>query len=214
VHGIPTLGLRFFTSTVRDRTRARLLRRHCDFRREAGSRRARRDFWRRQQVRDFTYVATRSPPSVRSAAARIGASVFDVCTGKGRRCGPSRKQGRFIPDRARRISPAGALREVRVSIGDRRRAAEQLGFRAATARPTVWQLHLSASASRGTQTSSRRLKPVTGRVCRKPSPSSGLVRWRDIELVAARRRYPAYSGRARGTKKRRARVWCGAILLG
>lgn len=88
-----------------------------------------------EQVRDFTYVgdAVRALERARTAAS-TSAPVFNICTGKGTsvRALAETMADLYQMDIATCYRPARSG-DVRISIGDPRRAAEQLGFRAQTA---------------------------------------------------------------------------------
>jgi len=87
-----------------------------------------------EQVRDFTFVGD-AVAALRRAltVASTNAPVFNVCTGKGTSVRALAKilAALYQTDIAAYYSPARSG-EVRMSIGDPRRAAEQLGFRAET----------------------------------------------------------------------------------
>jgi UDP-glucose 4-epimerase len=88
-----------------------------------------------EQVRDFTYVGDAVGALDRAlTAASTSAPVFNVCSGKGTavRALAETMAQLYETDFAAYYRPARSG-EVRISIGDPRRAAEQLGFRAATA---------------------------------------------------------------------------------
>ena len=88
-----------------------------------------------EQVRDFTYVGDAVGALDRAlTAASTGAPVFNVCSGKGTavRALAETMAQLYETDLAAYYHPARSG-EVRISIGDPRRAAEQLGFRAETA---------------------------------------------------------------------------------
>jgi UDP-glucose 4-epimerase len=88
-----------------------------------------------EQVRDFTYVGDAVVALRRAlSAASTEAPVFNVCTGKGTtvRALAETMAALHQTGFAAYHSPARSG-EVRISIGDPRRAAEQLGFRAETA---------------------------------------------------------------------------------
>jgi UDP-glucose 4-epimerase len=88
-----------------------------------------------EQVRDFTYVGDAVGALDRAlTAASTSAPVFNICTGKGTsvRALAETMAGLYQTDITAYYSPARSG-EVRISVGDPRRAAEQLGFRAETA---------------------------------------------------------------------------------
>jgi UDP-glucose 4-epimerase len=88
-----------------------------------------------EQVRDFTYVGDAVAALARAlTAASTSAPVFNVCTGKGTtvRALAETMAALFRTEIDAYHSPARSG-EVRISIGDPRRAAEQLDFRAETA---------------------------------------------------------------------------------
>ena len=88
-----------------------------------------------EQVRDFTYVgdAVRALDRALSAAS-TSAPVFNICTGKGTsvRVLAETMAELYQTDITAYYSPARSG-EIRISVGDPRRAAEQLGFKAETA---------------------------------------------------------------------------------
>ena len=88
-----------------------------------------------EQVRDFTYVGDAVGALKRAlTAASTSAPVFNVCTGNGTsvRALAKTMAELYQTDMTVCYSPARSG-EVRISVGDPRRAAEQLGFRAETA---------------------------------------------------------------------------------
>jgi UDP-glucose 4-epimerase len=88
-----------------------------------------------EQVRDFTYVGDAVGALDRAlGAANTSAPVFNICTGKGTsvRALAETMAQLYRTDITAYYSPARSG-EVRISVGDPRRAAEQLGFRAGTA---------------------------------------------------------------------------------
>jgi UDP-glucose 4-epimerase len=136
VHGIPTLGLRFFNLYgPRQDPRSPYSGVIAIFAERLARGEPVEIFGDGQQVRDFTYVGDAVSALCRALpAASIGASVFDVCTGKGTTVQTLAETmaGLYQTELVAYHRPARSG-EVRVSIGDPRRAAEQLGFRAATA---------------------------------------------------------------------------------
>jgi UDP-glucose 4-epimerase len=135
IHGIPTIGLRFFNlygprqnpqspySGVIAIFAERLL--HGE---------PIEIFGDGEQIRDFTYIRDAVSALWQAMqAATTNAPIFNVCTGKGTSV---RGLAEIMADLCRTelviyYRPARSG-EVRVSIGDPRRAAEQLGFRANT----------------------------------------------------------------------------------
>jgi UDP-glucose 4-epimerase len=88
-----------------------------------------------EQVRDFTYVGDAVGALDRAlSAASTSAPVFNICTGKGTsvRALVEIMAELYQTDMTAYYSPARSG-EVRISVGDPRRAAVQLGFRAETA---------------------------------------------------------------------------------
>ena len=136
VHGIPTLGLRFFNLYgPRQDARSPYSGVIAIFAERLARGEPVEIFGDGQQVRDFTYVGDAVSALCRALpAASIGASVFDICTGKGTtvRALAETMADLYRTELVAYHRPARSG-EVRVSIGDPRRAAEQLGFRAATA---------------------------------------------------------------------------------
>lgn len=87
-----------------------------------------------QQVRDFTYVGDAVGALHRAIpAASTGAPVFNICTGKGTsvRALAETMAELYQTDITAYYSPARSG-EARISVGDPRRAAERLGFKAET----------------------------------------------------------------------------------
>ena len=85
-----------------------------------------------EQVRDFTYVGDAVGALNRAlTAASTNAPVFNICTGNGTsvRALAETMAELYQTDITACYSPARSG-EVRISVGDPRRAAEQLGFRA------------------------------------------------------------------------------------
>ncbi len=136
VHGIPTLGLRFFNLYgPRQDPRSPYSGVIAIFAERLAHGEPVEIFGDGQQVRDFTYVGDAVAALCRALpAASIGASVFDVCTGKGTTIQTLAETmaGLYRTELVAYHRPARSG-EVRVSIGDPRRAAEQLGFMATTA---------------------------------------------------------------------------------
>jgi len=88
-----------------------------------------------EQVRDFTFVGDAVGALEQAlSAASTNAPIFNICTGKGTsvRALAETMAELYQTDVTACHSPARSG-EVRISIGDPRRTAEQLGFRAETA---------------------------------------------------------------------------------
>ena len=136
VHEIPTVGLRFF-NLYGPRQDAKspysgVIALFAD-RLKLGE--AVEIFGDGEQVRDFTYVGDAVGALDRAlGAASTSAPVFNICTGKGTsvRALAETMAQLYRTDITAYYSPARSG-EVRISVGDPRRAAEQLGFRAETA---------------------------------------------------------------------------------
>lgn len=135
VHGIPTIGLRFF-NLYGPRQDARspysgVITIFAD--RLAGG-----DpieiFGDGEQVRDFTYVGDAVAALCRALpAASTDAPVFNVCTGRGTTVrGLAETMAALYRTELVAYYRPERSGEVRVSIGDPRLAAEKLGFRAKT----------------------------------------------------------------------------------
>lgn len=135
MHRIPTVGLRFFNlygprqdprspySGVITRFADRLIRGEPV-----------EIFGDGRQVRDFVYIGDAVAALVRAlAAASTSAPVFNICTGKGTsvRALAQTMADLYRTDLVAYYRPA-RCGDVRMSIGDPRRAAEQVGFRAET----------------------------------------------------------------------------------
>ena len=135
IHGIPTVGLRFFNlygprqdplspySGVISIFAERLLRREPV-----------EIFGDGEQARDFTYISDAIRALCQAMrVATTKALVFNVCTGKATSVGGLAQimAGLCRTELVvhRRLARCG---EVRISVGDPRRAAEQLGFTAQT----------------------------------------------------------------------------------
>jgi UDP-glucose 4-epimerase len=136
VHGIPTVGLRFFNVYgPRQDSRSPYSGVIAIFAERLSHREPVEIFGDGEQVRDFTFVRDAALGLCRAMrSATPNASVFNVCTGNGttvralaETMAALYRTELVICHRAPRSG------EVRVSIGDPRRAAEQLGFRAYTA---------------------------------------------------------------------------------
>ncbi len=136
VHGIPTLGLRFFNLYgPRQDPQSPYSGVIAIF----ADRLARGEpveiFGDGQQVRDFTYIGDAVSALCRALpAANTGGSVFNVCTGKGTtvQALAETMAGLYRTELVAYHRPARSG-EVRVSIGDPRQAGEHLGFKAETA---------------------------------------------------------------------------------
>ena len=136
VHEIPTVGLRFF-NLYGPRQDAKspysgVIALFAD-RLKLGE--AVEIFGDGGQVRDFTYVGDAVGALDRAlGAASTSAPVFNICTGKGTsvRALAETMAQLYQTDITAYYSPARSG-EARISVGDPRRAAEQLGFRAGTA---------------------------------------------------------------------------------
>jgi UDP-glucose 4-epimerase len=88
-----------------------------------------------EQIRDFTYVGDAVGALDRAlTAASTSAPVFNICTGKGTsvRALAETMAELYQTDITAHYRPARSG-EARISVGDPRRAAEQLGFKAETA---------------------------------------------------------------------------------
>ncbi|MGB9648426.1 MAG: SDR family NAD(P)-dependent oxidoreductase [Stellaceae bacterium] len=135
VHQIPTVGLRFF-NLYGPRQGAQspysgVIALFADRLRLGGPVEI---FGDGEQIRDFTYVGDAIGALDRAlTVVSTNAPVFNVCTGKGTsvRVLAETMADLYQTDIAAYYSPARSA-EVRISIGDPRRAAEQLGFRAET----------------------------------------------------------------------------------
>jgi UDP-glucose 4-epimerase len=135
VHAIPTVGLRFFNlyGPRQDRCSP-----YSGVIALFAERLARGEpveiFGDGQQVRDFTFVG--DGVAALGRALRVvsaDAPVFNICTGKGTTVRAlAEMMARLYRTNLAAIYRPARSGEVRVSIGDPRRAAEQLGFRAET----------------------------------------------------------------------------------
>jgi UDP-glucose 4-epimerase len=136
VHGVPTVGLRFFNLYgQRQDPRSPYSGVITIFADRLGRGAPVEIFGDGDQVRDFTYVGDAVAALCRALpAARTSAPVFNVCTGRGTtvRTLAETMAGLCRTELVACYSPP-RRGEVRISIGDPRYAAEQLGFRAATA---------------------------------------------------------------------------------
>jgi len=136
VHEIPTVGLRFF-NLYGPRQDAQspysgVIALFADRLRLGESLEI---FGDGEQVRDFTYIGDAIGALDKAlAAASTSAPVFNICTGKGTsvRAVAEIMANLYQIDMTACYSPSRSG-EVRISIGDPRRATEQLGFRAETA---------------------------------------------------------------------------------
>jgi UDP-glucose 4-epimerase len=135
VHGIPTVGLRFFNLYGR---RQNPQSPYSGVVTIFADRLARSEpveiFGDGQQVRDFTYVGDAISALCRALpAASIEAPVFNVCTGKGTTVDAlARTMATLYRADAAVIYRPPRPSEVRVSIGDPTLAARKLGFTAKT----------------------------------------------------------------------------------
>jgi UDP-glucose 4-epimerase len=151
VHGIPTVGLRFFNLYGRGQD-ARS--QYCDVITIFANRLARGDpvkiFGDGQQVRDFRYIDDAISALCRALpAASVVAPVFNVCTGKGTTV-QALVQTMATLYRAKAVAIHRPARsgEVRVSIGDPALAARRLGFTAKTALPAGLAMTFDLPSSR------------------------------------------------------------------
>jgi UDP-glucose 4-epimerase len=135
VHEIPTIGLRFFNA-YGPRQDAQspysgVIALFADRLRHGEPLEI---FGDGEQVRDFTYVGDAVAALGRAlTAASTNAPVFNVCTGRGTtvRALAETMATLYRTGLEAYHSPARSG-EVRISIGDPRRAADQLGFKAET----------------------------------------------------------------------------------
>jgi len=133
VHGIPTVGLRFFNLYgPRQDSRSPYSGVIAIFAERLSRGEPIEIFGDGEQVRDFTFVGDAVSGLCRAMrSATPHAAVFNICTGKG---ATVRALAETIAalNRTELVICHRAARsgEVRISIGDPRRAAEQLGFRA------------------------------------------------------------------------------------
>jgi UDP-glucose 4-epimerase len=136
VHGIPTVGLRFFNLYGR---RQDPQSPYSGVITIFADRLARGEpieiFGDGQQVRDFTYVGDAVSALCRALpVANVGAPVFNVCTGKGTTVQAlAEKMAALYRTELFAVHRPARSGEVRVSIGDPALAARQLGFTAETA---------------------------------------------------------------------------------
>lgn len=135
VHRIPTVGLRFFNLYGRRQDGqspySGVITRFAD---RLAHGEPVEIYGDGEQVRDFTYVGDAVSACIRALPkATTGAAVFNICTGKGTtiRGLAEIMAGLYRTEFVAYHRPARAG-EVRVSIGDPRRAAAELGFIAET----------------------------------------------------------------------------------
>src|SRR5215470_12340775 len=135
VHEIPTVGLRFFNLYgPRQDAQSPYSGVIALFADRLRRRRPVEIFGDGEQIRDFTFIDDAVTAFGRAlTAVSTDAPVYNVCTGKGTtvRALAETMAGLYGVDLVVCHSPARSG-EVRVSIGNPRRAAEQLGFRAET----------------------------------------------------------------------------------
>jgi UDP-glucose 4-epimerase len=135
VHGIPTVGLRFFNLYgLRQDPRSPYSGVIAIFAERLVRGEPVEIFGDGEQVRDFVYVGDAVSALGRAMArASTGAPIFNVCTGKGTTVQvlAETMAALYRTELVVNHRPA-RCGEVRVSIGDPRRAAEQLGFAAET----------------------------------------------------------------------------------
>ena len=151
VHAIPTVGLRFFNLFgPRQDPQSPYSGVITIFAERLAHREPVEIYGDGNQVRDFTYVGDAVAALCRALpAASPGAPVFNVCTGKGTtvRALADTMATLYRTELTVLHRPARSG-EVRVSIGDPRHAAEQLGFRAATTLADGLVVTLKATGSR------------------------------------------------------------------
>jgi UDP-glucose 4-epimerase len=135
VHGIPTVGLRFFNLYgPRQDPNSPYSGVIAIFADKLARGEPVEIFGDGQQVRDFTYVGDAVLALGQALrAVSTSASIFNVCTGKGTTIEALAKKiaALYRTELVAYHRPARSA-EVRVSIGDPRRAAERLGFKATT----------------------------------------------------------------------------------
>jgi UDP-glucose 4-epimerase len=135
VHGIPTIGLRFFNLYgPRQDRRSPYSGVIAIFADRLASAEPLEIFGDGQQVRDFTYVGDAVSALCRALpAASLSAPVINVCTGRGTtiRSLAETMAALYGTELLINYRPA-RLGEVRVSVGDPYYAAATLGFRAET----------------------------------------------------------------------------------
>jgi len=136
VHGIPTVGLRFFNLYgPRQDPQSPYSGVISIFADKLARGEPVEIFGDGQHVRDFTYIGDAVSALCRALpAASTSAAVFNVCTGKGTTVQvlAETMAGLYRTELVAYHRPTRAG-DVRVSIGDPRHAAEHLGFRAETA---------------------------------------------------------------------------------
>jgi UDP-glucose 4-epimerase len=135
VHGIPTIGLRFFNLYgPRQDPRSPYSGVIAIFADRLANGEPIGIFGDGEQVRDFTFIGDAVAGLCRALpAADTSAPVFNICTGKGTtvRALAETMATLYRTELVAYHRPA-RVGEVRVSIGDPRQAAEKLGFRAGT----------------------------------------------------------------------------------
>ena len=133
VHGVPTVGLRFFNLYgPRQNSRSQYSGVIAIFAERLSRGEPIEIFGDGEQVRDFTFVGDAVSGLCRAMrSATPNASVFNICTGKGTTV-RALAEAMAALYRTELVIDYRAARsgEVRFSIGNPRRAAEQLGFRA------------------------------------------------------------------------------------
>ena len=159
VHGIPTIGLRFFNLYgPRQDPRSPYSGVITIFANQLANGEPVEIFGDGEQIRDFTYVGDAVAALCRALpAASTSAPVFNICTGKGTtvRALADAMASLYRTEVVANYRPARAG-EVRVSIGDFRLAAAKLDFRAVTALADGLAMTLDLPRSRP------RLKPRLG----------------------------------------------------
>ena len=135
VHGIPTIGLRFFNLYgPRQNAQSPYSGVIAIFADRLSRGEAVEIFGDGQQVRDFTYIGDAvAALSWAPSTASTSAPVFNICSGKGTtvRALAESIAALYQTELVVHYGPARSG-EVRVSIGDPRQAAERLGFRTQT----------------------------------------------------------------------------------
>jgi UDP-glucose 4-epimerase len=136
IHGVPTVGLRFFNLYG---PRQDLLSPYSGVISIFAERLLRGEpveiFGDGEQARDFTYIRDAVGALCQAMqVATTNASVFNVCTGKATTVrGLAQKMAGLCRSEFVVHHRPARCGEVRISVGDPRRAAEQLGFTAQTA---------------------------------------------------------------------------------